>query len=140
MFISVYDLFFCILCILGAIALVLLIMVLIKLFKFLARVNGLIERNEKNMDKILISLPKATENFLELSDNLKAVGEVLTETTATAIETKEHIDDYMDVFVDILKIVKYLSDKKAEKNNSKNEDEVLVEDDKEIQAISKTKE
>jgi len=106
MYISLFSLSFGILFVLGTIALVVLIMVLIKLFKFLARVNGLIERNEKNMDKILISLPKATENFLELSDNLKAVGEVLTETTATAIETKEHIDDYMDVFVDILKIVK----------------------------------
>lgn len=106
MFISVYDLFFCILCFLGAIALVLLIMVLIKLFRLLARVNGLVERNEKNIDEILISLPKATDNFLELSGDLKAVGEVLTETTATAIETKENIEDYMDVFMDILKIVK----------------------------------
>lgn len=64
------------------------------------------QRNEKNMDEILVSLPKATDNFLKLSDDLKAVGEVLTETTATAIETKEHIEDYTDIFMDILKIVK----------------------------------
>ncbi len=106
MYISLFSLGSIILFVLGAIALVILIMVLIKLFGFLAKVNGLIERNEKNIDEILISLPKATENFLALSDDLKAVGEVLTETTATAIETKEHIDDYMDVFMDILKIVK----------------------------------
>ena len=106
MYISLVSLSLGILFVLGTIVLVILIMVLVKLFKFLSRVNGLIERNEKNMDQILVSLPKATENFLELSDNLKAVGEVLTETTATAIETKENIQDYMDIFADILKIVK----------------------------------
>jgi len=106
MYISVVSLGFGILCVLGTIALVMLIMVLTKLFSFLTKINGLVGRNEKNMDEILVSLPKATKNFLELSDNLKAVGEVLTETTATAIETKEHIDDYMDFFMDILKIIK----------------------------------
>ena len=106
MYISLDSLFFGILFVLGTIALVVLIIVLIKLYKFISRINGLVERNEKNMDKILTSLPKATENILALSDDLKAVGEVLTETTATAIETKEHIDDYMDIFMDILKIVK----------------------------------
>lgn len=106
MYISVVSLGFGILCVLGTIALVMLIMVLTKLFSFLTKINGLVARNEKNMDEILVSLPKATKNFLELSDNLKAVGEVLTETTATAIETKEHIDDYMDFFMDILKIIK----------------------------------
>ena len=106
MYISLFSLSLGILFVLGTITLVILIMVLVKLFKVLSRVNGLIERNEKNMDQILVSLPKATENFLELSGNLKAVGEVLTETTATAIETKENIQDYMDIFADILKIVK----------------------------------
>ena len=106
MYISVVSLGFGILCVLGTIALVMLIMVLTKLFSFLTKINSLVGRNEKNMDEILVTLPKATKNFLELSDNLKAVGEVLTETTATAIETKEHIDDYMDFFVDILKIIK----------------------------------
>ncbi|MBC8062364.1 MAG: hypothetical protein H7Y18_17080 [Clostridiaceae bacterium] len=106
MYISLYDLCFGILFILGNITLIVLIMVLIKLFKFLARINGLMERNEKNIDEILISLPQATENFLELSEDLKAVGEVITETTATAIVAKEHIDDYTKIFMDILKIVK----------------------------------
>ena len=106
MYISLFSLAFVILFILGVVALVILIMVLIKLFSFLTRVNGLMERNEKNIDEILISLPKATDNFLELSSDLKAVGEVLTETTATAIETKENIQDYMDIFADILKIIK----------------------------------
>ena len=106
MYISLFDLSVGILFVLGFITLIVLIMVLIKLFKFLSRVNGLVERNEKNIDEILISLPQATENFLELSDDLKAVGEVITETTATAIEAKEHIDDYTAIFMDILKIVK----------------------------------
>lgn len=106
MYVNLYSLCFGILYILGTIALIILIIVLIKLFKFLTRVDGLIERNEKNVDGMLTSLPKATKNFLELSDDLKAVGEVLTETTATAIVTKEHIEDYMDIFTDILKIIK----------------------------------
>jgi len=106
MYINLSSLGFGILFVLGTVALVILIMVLIKLFKVLSRLNGLIVRNEKNMDEILTSLPKATKNFLELSDDLKSVGEVLTETTATAIVTKEHIEDYMDFFTDILKIVK----------------------------------
>jgi hypothetical protein len=112
MYINLYDLCFGILFILGTIALVILIMVLIKLFGFLGRVNGLIKRNEKNMDEILTSLPKASKNFLELSGDLKAVGEVITETTATAIETKEHLEGYKDVFMDILKIVTLVFSKK----------------------------
>lgn len=112
MYISLFSLGFAILSILGAIALVILIMVLIKLFNFLTRVNGLMERNEKNIEATIVSLPKATENFLDLSDDLKAVGEVLTETTATAIETKEHLKDYTDIFMDLLKIVKTVFAKK----------------------------
>jgi len=106
MYVNLFSLGFGILFILGTIALIILIMVLVKLFKFLSRINGLLERNQKNMDEILTSLPKAAKNFLELSDDLKAVGEVLTETTATAIVTKEHVEDYMEVFMDILKIIK----------------------------------
>jgi F0F1-type ATP synthase membrane subunit b/b' len=106
MYISLSSLCFGVLFVLGTIALIILIMVLIKLFVFLKRVDGIIERNEKNVDEMLTSLPKATKNFLELSDDLKAVGEVITETTATAIETKEHIGDYMDIFKDVLKIIK----------------------------------
>jgi len=92
--------------VLGAAALILLIMVLLKLFKLLSKVNSLMERNEKNIDDVLVSLPKATNNFLELSDNLRDVGEVITETTATAIETKEHIEDYISIFKDVFMIAK----------------------------------
>ena len=106
MYITLYDLGLGILFILGAAALVLLIIVLLKLFKVLSRFNGLMERNEKHIEEVLVSLPKATNNFLELSDNLKDVGEVITETTATAIETKENIEDYISIFKDIYMIVK----------------------------------
>lgn len=111
MYISLYSLCLGILFILGTVALIILIMVLIKLLKFISRFNGLLERNEKNIDEILITLPMATKNFLELSDDLRAVGEVITETTATAIETKEHVEDYIDVFKDIIKIIKKVFDK-----------------------------
>lgn len=104
--VSVHDLCLGILFILGAVALVLLIMVLLKLFKILSKVNGLVERNEKNIDNVLVSLPKATNNFLELSDSLRNVGEVITETTATAIETKEHIEAYINIFKDVFMIIK----------------------------------
>jgi peptidoglycan hydrolase CwlO-like protein len=112
MYISLFSLCFGVLFILGAIALVILIMVLIKLFGVLSRVNSLMQKNEKNIEEILVTLPKATENFLKLSDDLKSVGEVLTETTATAIETKENIEDYTDIFMDLLKIVKTVFVKK----------------------------
>jgi len=95
-----------ILFLLGSAALVLLIMVLIKLFQVLSKVNNLMEKNEKNIDDTLISLPKATNNFLALSDDLKAVGDVITETTATAIETKEHIEDYISIFKEVFTIAK----------------------------------
>ena len=104
--ITLHDLFLGIVFILGAVALVLLIMVLFKLFKILSKVNTLMEKNEKNIDEVLTSLPKATNNFLELSDNLKGVGEVITETTATALETKEHFEDYVSIFKDIFIIIK----------------------------------
>ena len=112
MYISLFSLAFVVLFILGVVALVILIMVLIKLFSFLTRVNGLMARNEKNIQATLVSLPKATENFLDLSDDLKAVGQVLTETTATVIETKEHIEDYTDIFMDLIKIVRTVFNKK----------------------------
>jgi len=111
-YISLINLCYGILFILGTIALIILIMVLIKLFSFLSRVEGLIKRNEKNVDEILISVPKATKNFLDLSDNLKAVGDVITETTANVIETKQHLEGYKDVFIDILKIATLVFTKK----------------------------
>lgn len=105
MYINLFNLCFGFLFILGTIVLVILIRVLINLFSFLARINGLFKRNKKNMDEILVSLPKVTENFVELSDTLKAVGEMSS-------ETYKHLDGYIDVFMNILKIVKLVFAKK----------------------------
>lgn len=107
MYIRLDYLAFGILFILGVTVLILMILVSLKVCRLLSWLNGITKRNEKNLDDLLITLPKATRNFLELSDDLKNVGEVITETTATAIETKEHIEDYITIFKEILLIVKH---------------------------------
>lgn len=92
--------------ILGAVALVLLIMNLVKLFKIVSRFNGILQKNEKNINNVLAELPKASNNAAEISDNIKIVTEVITETTASAIKAKENINDYVTIIKDILTIIK----------------------------------
>lgn len=111
MYIRLDSLVYGILIILGIVALVLTIMLLLKLYKLVSRVNGLLERNEKNIEEMLVAFPKATNNFLELSDGLKNVGDVITETTATAIETKENLEDYITIFKDVFLIIKQVFSK-----------------------------
>lgn len=108
MYVRLDYLIFAIFALIAAVALILLIIVLFKLNKVLTVVGGILQRNEKNIDKVMETLPQATNNFLELSDDLRLVGEVITETTASAIETKEHIEDYVSIFKEILLIVKHV--------------------------------
>lgn len=106
MYIDLSSLAYGTLTILGAAALVLLIMNLIKLFKVISRFNGILEKNEKNINSMLISLPKASNNAAEISENIKVVTEVVTDTTASAIKAKENINDYVTIIKDILTIIK----------------------------------
>lgn len=91
---------------LGAIALIYLIITLNKLFKILSKVNNFLDANEININTVFKSLPKASENVVALSENLKDVSEVITETTAEAIDTKEEIQAYVETIKDIASIIR----------------------------------
>jgi predicted PurR-regulated permease PerM len=106
MYINIGTLALVVLFILGVIALVLLILVLLKNLKFYSNINSIVEKHKENIDKTLTALPKATNNILELSEDLKSISDVITDTTATVIETKDHIGEYITIVKDIVSIIR----------------------------------
>ena len=106
MYISLGDMALAVLFVLGVVALVLLILVLIKNLRFYSTISALLEKNKDNIDETLATLPKASKNVLEISEDLKSVGNVITETTASVLETKEHITDYITIFKDVVTIIR----------------------------------
>ena len=105
MYISLSDLLLGILWGLGVIALIVLIIALIKLIKFLGNLNSLISDNKKNLDELCSSLPTISENAVQISDNIKDVSEVITETTADVIVARENISGSIEIVRDIANIV-----------------------------------
>lgn len=106
MYISVESLFFIVLSILGGTALVFLIILLNKAIRFFNNVNKIIESNEGNIDKVMKTLPDATDNVMVITENVKDVSEVATAFTADIIDKKECISDYFVIAKDIFAIVK----------------------------------
>ena len=51
-------------------------------------------------------MPEVAENFTEISDNLKDVTEVITDTTADFIVAKERVKSNVEIAADILSIIK----------------------------------
>lgn len=106
MYISVENLFFIILSLLGAVALVFLIIFLNKAIKFIGKIDSVIGNNEHNINKLMSSLPEASDNVVTLTENLKDVSEVVTSTTADVIDTKENISEYLQIGKDVFAIIK----------------------------------
>lgn len=106
MYIKLSTLGYVILGILGACALVYLIISLYKLSKILTKVNNFLDSNESNLNTMASALPKASENIAALSENLKDVSEVITTTTAGAIDAKEEIESYIETVKDIILIIR----------------------------------
>lgn len=115
MYIKLSTLCYGILFILGVVALILIIVAFYKIVNIVTKFNGFMDRNKENIDNTLNYLPKTTENFHELSDSLKNVGDVITETTATAIEKGEHVGDFVNTVKDIINIILNVIEKKKDK-------------------------
>lgn len=105
-YVSLSDLFCGLLWILGAVALVYLIIVLRKVYKLLSKAESMLDANEGNINSMMKTLPKASSNIAEMSENLKDVSGVITETAASAIVAKENLDDYLTTFKDIVAIIR----------------------------------
>ncbi|MBU3206024.1 hypothetical protein KPL33_03400 [Clostridium algidicarnis] len=106
MYVTFSGLGYTILGILAAAALIYLIMALNKLSKVLARVDKILGENELNINKVTNYLPKASQNIAEITDNIKDISEVLTTTTADAIDIKEDVEGYLITLKEIISIVK----------------------------------
>lgn len=106
MYIKVSTLGYGILIILLSVALVYLILCLRNLNSLIKQVSKFWQDNNDNFSKVATSLPKASDNIAELSENLKLVSEVVTETAATAIETKNDIALYLETLKSILTLIK----------------------------------
>ncbi len=106
MYIEISTLCYGILAILAAVALIYLILCLNKLNSLLKQISIFWSDNHTSISSSVKAMPKAADNVVEISENLKVVSEVITETTATAIETKEDISVYFETIKDILNIIK----------------------------------
>jgi len=91
---------------------------------------------------VLLAPKSGKETRDEIAKTAKDLGESAITKTAEmkeildnkVVETKNNANTAKE------KISKYLSDKKSERNKGKNEDEVVIEEDGEIESITKTKE
>ena len=95
MYIEIHDLFFGIIGIAGVIAIIYLIIVLHKFSNLISNINNLIVSNKENIDKLCGDIPEITEN-------LKDVSEVITETTADVIVAKDNLLSNVEVIKDIM--------------------------------------
>ncbi|MBL4932198.1 DUF948 domain-containing protein [Clostridium paridis] len=99
MLIDIRYLFWGIIAIAFFIAIIYLIFVLRKLVQVLSNVNSILESNKGSMTNII-------KNMADITDNVKDVSEVVTETTADVIVAKENISEYINIFKDILFLIK----------------------------------
>ena len=88
---------------------------------------------------ILLAPKAGKETREDIAKTAKDLGE---NAISKSVEIKETLDNKVvktknNANVAKEKISKYLSDKKAEKNNKKNEDEVVIEEEKETLANAK---
>lgn len=98
MYIEVADLFQGIIGIAAIAAIIYLIIVLHKFSTLITSINGLIVSNKENIDKLCSDIPEITEN-------LKNVSEVITETTADVIVAKDNLFSNIEIIKDIMNII-----------------------------------
>ena len=98
MYIEVADLFQGIIGIAAIAAIIYLIVVLHKFSTLITSINGLIVSNKENIDKLCSDIPEITEN-------LKNVSEVITETTADVIVAKDNLLSNVEIIKDIMNII-----------------------------------
>ncbi|SHI35476.1 hypothetical protein SAMN02745163_00075 [Clostridium cavendishii DSM 21758] len=105
MYIDLNTLFWGFIGILLAIAIIFLIIALIKFTKLINNINDLIVSNKTKINNLCSSLPEAAENIVVVSENLKDVSDVVTETTADVIVAKENLTNNFETVKDIIDII-----------------------------------
>lgn len=105
MYISVSSLFWGIISILAIVAIIYLIITLHKLSTLITSINKVITSNKDNIDKLCSDLP-------EITDNLKDVSAVITETTADVIVAKDSLLNNIEIIKDIINIILSIFSKK----------------------------
>ena len=98
MYIEINDLFWGIIGISVIIAIIYLIIVIHKFSSLITNINDLVVSNKKNVNKLCSDIPEITEN-------LKDISEVITETTADVIVAKDNLLSNVEVFKDIVNII-----------------------------------
>lgn len=99
MLIDVRYLFWGIIAIAFFVALIYLIFALRKVVQILSNFNSLLELNKDSITSII-------KNTSDITDNVKDVSDVVTETTADVIVAKENISEYINIFKDIIFLIK----------------------------------
>lgn len=106
MYIKLSTLGFVCLGVLFAVALIYLIILIHKLSQTVSKVNLIIDKNEKNISEVMDNLPNISENISDITENAKLVSEVVTETTASVVEAKNNISQYLIIVKDIVSIIR----------------------------------
>ncbi|PJI06819.1 MULTISPECIES: hypothetical protein [Clostridium] len=106
MYIKLSTLGFICLGMLIAVALIYLIILIHKLSQTVSKVNLIIDKNEKNISEVIDSLPEICENISDIGENARLVTEVVTEATASAVEAKNNISEYLVIIKDIIGMIR----------------------------------
>lgn len=104
MYVSLDSLFWGLIGILSSVTLVFLILALIKVIKLINNINMLFDINKNNIEKLCKDLPTISKNAIAITDNIKDVSEVVTETTAEVIVAKDSLIGNVELIKDILNI------------------------------------
>ena len=100
---------------LGGIALIYFIFVLRNLLKITKQIGQVIEENTKNLEQMIQDSTKITENVASVSETVKGISDVVTDTTADLLIAKDRMQSNMSIMTDILHIIKEVFFKKDEK-------------------------
>ena len=105
MYIELDTVFWVVIGISSVVALVFLILTLNNICKLVKNVNGLLEKNSENINKLCDTLPSITENVESVVINAKDISDVATEITADAIVAKDNFTNHYGTLKDIVDIL-----------------------------------
>ena len=91
---------------LGGIAIIYLIFVLRNILKITKQVSGLVEQNNQNITQIIEDASKISQNAASVTESVKDISDVVTDTTADFLITKDRMQSNLGVISDILQIIK----------------------------------
>ncbi|WP_195940443.1 hypothetical protein [Romboutsia sp. 1001713B170131_170501_G6] len=100
------NVIYIILALLGIGALIFLIITLKNINEFIKNINKVVSINSDNIHTVVGKLPNLVDNISDISENVKDVSEVATDVTADIIVAKENVKSNVEIFTEILNILK----------------------------------